>query len=97
MLPLAQRGAVADLAVVVGVTGLAGNLSSVVVAAPTLRTFAEDLLHSARRHGTRSTAASIELTLRRQDGTEVRIVVSGVEDERAAELIQQTLRDAIGI
>jgi hypothetical protein len=95
-LPLSQRGAAADVAVAVVVTGIAGNLSSVVVAAPVLRDFATGLIRAAWHQRTDPTCAAVHITLTRVDGSELRVEVTGMEDALAAELVQRALDSAIG-
>jgi hypothetical protein len=95
-LPLSQRGAATDVAVAIVVTGIAGNLSSVVVAAPSVRDFAAGLIRAAWHQRTDPTHAAVRITLTRADGSELRVEVSGMEDEQAAELVQRALESAIG-
>jgi hypothetical protein len=95
-LPLTQRGAAADVAVAVTVVGVAGNLSSVLVAGPALRAFVSGLLHAAWHGRPDRAATSVDLRLTQADGSEVRVEITGINDARAAEVLQRALHDAIG-
>jgi len=95
-LPLSQRGAAADVAVAVVITGIAGNLSSVVVAAPALRDFASGLARATWRQRSDAAAAAVRMTLTRVDGFEIRVEVTGIDDALATELVQRALDSVAG-
>lgn len=93
---LTRRGAVADAALALTVTGIAGNISAVIVAAPAVRSFAEGLLRTAWKRRPGPCGSSVSLSLKRSDGAQVTLDVSGVEDRRAIEIVILALRGPDG-
>ncbi len=90
-LPLSRRGAGSELAVAVMVVGAAADLTTVLVAAPSIRRFAAALVRAVWQRREAKAPASVELVLRRSDGSELRASVTGLDDAEAAELVAQVL------
>lgn len=91
--PLSRRTGAGMPAVAVTIVGVAGNLSSVIVALPMLQQFAQRLVGNIESR--RSCAqATIDLRMTRPDGTVVELSVAAASAQTATEAVIDTLRAA---
>jgi hypothetical protein len=94
--PLGRRGGAEAAAVAVTVVGVAGNLSSVIVALPMLRAFARRLIAGVAADRSPDASATIALRVTRADGTTVEIAVAGPSVDDATNALVEALAAAQG-
>ena len=94
-LPLSKRSSTEGVGLAITLIGVAGNLSCVVVATPSLRAFAAELRRLSWRRRPQKTT-SVSLKFKRPEGSEMDVELTGLEDERAVELIVRALEETLG-